>query len=218
MAENTFTGANMAFPNKGIHFVLAEIIKFRKQLTERDEFGSQSGWSDALNSYMVKELEKLADTLENITYLPDDKTQEQLEAEAADSSRSLVDDYTGGQPLTSDNILMPTGPVREVVWDLSGQDPDLPQMTPSNCPNDMARSFVTALDNLFVQLTRLDSRFQTQTVTKYESAMMRALLNELYTITQRKGGEVNRSDIPSGTLNSQEPNTFQGGGVSQSAK
>ena len=210
MSENTFAGANLKFPNKGIHFTLAEIIKFRKQLTERDEFKSQSGWSDALNTYMKDELEKLADTLENITYIVDEKTQDQLETEAADTTRSLAQDYTTGKPLTSDNVLMPVGPDRSIVWVLTGTDVDLPQLTPQTCPNDKGRSFVTALDNLFVQLTRLDSRFQTQTITKYESTMMRALLNELYTITQRKGGEVNRSDVPSGTLNSQEPLTFQG--------
>ena len=44
-AENTFKGANTEFPNLGIHFILAEIIKFRKQLTVRQEFKSQSGWN-----------------------------------------------------------------------------------------------------------------------------------------------------------------------------
>jgi hypothetical protein len=205
---NTFRGANLKFPNRGIHFLLAEIVKFRKQLTERDEFKSQSGWSNSLNNYMVAELEHLADTLENITYNPDDLPQEEIEAQAADTLRSLADDYNT-RALASDNVLMPVGVLREVVWTLDGNDPDLPQMTPVNCPNDIARGFLTGLDNIFVELTRLDSRFQTQTITKYESAMIRSLMSELYAVTQRKGGEVNRSDIPSGTLNSQEPTTFQ---------
>ena len=51
--QNTFRGANPEFPNLGIHFLLAEVIKFRKQLTVRQEFRSQSGWNDALNRYMV---------------------------------------------------------------------------------------------------------------------------------------------------------------------
>ncbi len=38
---------------------------------------------------------------------------------------------------------------------------------------------------------------------------MVSLLETLYAITQRKGGEVNKSDIPSGTLPSQDPATFE---------
>ena len=207
--QNSFTGTNLNFPNEGIHFLLAEIVKFRKQLTVRDEFRSQSGWHDSLNNYMATELEKLSDTLENITYNPDDLTQEELEAQAANTERTLSDDYNT-KALTSDNVLMPVGVSRPVVWDLTGADPDLPQLSVDQYPNDDARTFVKGLDKFFVELTRLDSRFQSQTITKYESTMMRSLLNTLYTITQRKGGEVNRSDIPSGTLNSQEPDTFQG--------
>jgi hypothetical protein len=207
MVDNTFAGANLEFPNLGIHFMLAEVIKFRKQLTVRQEFRSQSGWDNALNSYLIEELEKVADTLENITYNPDVVPKEVLELQAADTTRSLADDYNA-YALAHDNVVMPTGRPRKVVWDLTGNDPDLPQLTVNNCPNDAARTFVTQLDNLFVELTRLDSRFQPQMITKYESVMMRNVLNTLYVITQRKGGELNRSDIPVGTLPSQEPGTF----------
>ena len=206
-AENTFKGANTEFPNLGIHFILAEIIKFRKQLTVRQEFKSQSGWNNALNRYMVTEIEKLGDTLENITYNPDSLTLEELEAQAGDSTRNVADDYNE-LALTQDNVLMPVGVNRKVNWDLSGTDVDIPQLNPSNCPNDAARSFTAALDNFFVELTRLDSRHQPYSLTKYESVMMRSLLNVLYTLTQRKGGEVNRSDIPTGTLPSDQPKTF----------
>lgn len=208
-AENTFKGANTEFPNLGIHFILAEIIKFRKQLTVRQEFKSQSGWNNALNRYMVTEIEKLGDTLENITYNPDNLTLEELESQAGDSTRNVADDYNE-LALTQDNVLMPVGVNRIVTWDLTGADVDIPQLMPSNCPNDAARSFTAALDNFFVELTRLDSRHQPYSLTKYESVMMRSLLNVLYTLTQRKGGEVNRSDIPTGTLPSDEAATFGG--------
>lgn len=206
---NTFFGANLDFANIGIHFLLAEVVKFRKQLTKRQEFRSQSGWNDALNDYMVEELNKLADTLENITYYKDEKTLEQLEGEAGDTSRSLGDDYNE-RALSSDNVLMPAANNRPVVWKIDGTDPDVPQLTPDNCPNDFGRAFVTGLDRFFTELTRLDSRHQPQTITKFESVMMRSMLNELYTITQRKGGESNRSNIPTGTLSKDEPATFQG--------
>lgn len=208
-AANTFTGANLEFPNLGIHFILAEIVKFRKQLTVRQEFKSQSGWNNALNRYMVTEVEKLGDTLENITYNPDTLTLEELEAQAGDSTRNVSDDYND-LALTQDNVLMPVGVNRKINWDLSGADVDIPQLQPGNCPNDAARTFTTALDNFFVELTRLDSRHQPYSLTKYESVMMRSLLNVLYTLTQRKGGEANRSDIPTGTLPSDEASTFGG--------
>jgi hypothetical protein len=208
--QNTFLGANLEFPNLGVHFLLAEIVKFRKQLTVRQEFRSQSGWNDGLNRYMVTELEKLADTLENITYNPDSFTLEELEAQAGDTSRTLDDDYNEFA-LTQDNVLMPVGVNRTLSWDLTGTDVDMPQLSPQNCPNDYARTFVAALDNFFVELTRLDSRHQPYAITKYESVMMRSLLNVLYTLTQRKGGEVNRSDVPTGTLPSDEGGTFRAG-------
>ncbi len=209
VAENTFTGANVEFPNTGIHALLAETMKFRKQLTVRQEFRSQSGWDNALNNYMVRELEKLGDTLENITYYPDDATQEELEANAADTTRSLADDYNT-RSLSYDNVVMPTSRPRKVVWDLSGADPDIPQMTPAVCPNDTARTFISGLDMIFVELTRLDARHQPQMVTKYESVMIRNLLGYLYTLCQRKGGEDNKSDIPVGTMPSQEAATYNG--------
>jgi len=207
MSQNSFKGTNLKFPNSGIHYMLAEIMKFRKQLTVRDEFRSQSGWTDSLNTYMITELEKLADTVENITSNPSDATLEELEARASDTERTLAADYDV-RSLSSDNILMPVSISREIVWDLTGADPDIPQLTPQNCPNDTARTFVTFLDTVFVALTRLDSRFQSQTIMRYESVMIRNYLETLYAITQRKGGEVNKSDIPTGTLPSQEPETF----------
>ena len=158
-ADNTFTGANLEFPNLGIHFILAEVVKFRKQLTVRQEFKSQSGWNNALNRYMVTEIEKLGDTLENITYNPDVLTLEELESQAGDSTRNVADDYNE-LALTQDNVLMPVGVNRKVTWDLTGADIDIPQLHPGNCPNDAARSFTAALDNFFVELTRLDSRHQ----------------------------------------------------------
>ena len=206
---NTFRGCNLEFPNLGIHFILAEVIKIRKQLTVRQEFRSQSGWNDSLNRYMVTEIEKIGDTLENITYNPDNLTLEELEAQAGDSTRSVADDYND-LALTQDNVLMPVGVNRRVVWDLTGVDMDIPQLHPGNCPNDAARTFVTALDNFFVEMTRLASRHQPYSITKYESVMMRSLLNVLYTLTQRKGGETNRSDIPTGTMPSDEGTTFGG--------
>jgi len=208
---STFKGSHLSFSNDGIHFMISEIITFRKQLTKRitQDFKTQSGWDNAMNRFMVTNLEKLADTLENITYTEGSFTQEELEANAANTARSLSDDYEVSS-ISADNVVMPVGVEREVIWKLDGSDPDIPQLTQENCPNDFARGFVTLLDKVFCELTRLDSRNNYLVITKYESVMMRSLLESLYAITQRKGGEANRMDIPSGTLNKDEPSTFEG--------
>lgn len=206
---NTFDGANLVFANRGIHFLLAEVVKFRIQLSLRPELRAQSGWDNALNRWMMVELNRIADTLESITYNQDDRGKEELEAEAADTTRSLEDDFNE-RAIAVDNVVLSSSRQRPISWKLDGSDPNIPQFTPADVPNDFARSFIVGLDNFFVEATRLDSRHQPQMITRYESTMMRALLNELFTVCQRKGGEVNRSDIPNGTLASEEPNTFKG--------
>jgi len=209
--QNSFVGANVRFPNMGIHFMLAEIMKLRKQATFRltSEFRGQSGWSNAMNDYLVTELEKLAQTLKRITYNPEPTTKDELEKQASDTTRKLSSAFNA-YSLHDDNVLGPVEIDTELVWDLTGSHPDIPQVNPENCPNDVARTFIRYLDRFFVQLTRLDSRHQSNMITKYESVMMEAYLGTLYTICQVKGGEVNRSDIPSGTLKSDEASTFQG--------
>ena len=204
---NTFTGANLEFQNRGIHFMLAELVKFRKQLTVRSEFNAQSGWTNSLNNYLVEELEKLNKTLATLTYNPDDKHKDEVEKDAADSTKTLADEFNS-RALTADNVLLPALAPIKIVWDLSGADLDLPQVTPTSMPNDMGRTFITGLDELFVMLTRLDSRKANTQLTKQESSMVKAHLNMLYTICQLKGGEANKSDVPTGTLPSEEAATF----------
>lgn len=208
--QNSFTGANLTLRNTSLHTLLAEIIKFRKQLIVRPEFQQQSGWDNAINRYLMTNLEALNDTIENITYNEDvDRTKDEREGAAADTSGSLAKNYADGvYSIHSDNVPMPVLPERPVLWALDGSDPDIPQPTEEIFHNDFARIFIKGLDNFFVTVTRLDSRHQMQGITKNEGEMLQALLDELYTITQRKGGEDNRVDIPQGTLPSEEPNTF----------
>ena len=207
---NSFRGANLAFENVSIHYLLAEVMKFRKQLVVRKgELKTASGWNDAMNKYMVDELENLADTLESVTYHPGTKTLEELEDAAADTTSSLSAKFDE-HSVNSDDILMPAGLLRPIVWVLDGSDPDVIQCTTENCPNDHLRAFITGLDRFFVEATRLDCRHEARNIPKYQSVILHNFLNELYTICQRAGGEVNRSNSPTGTFPSQEPSTFQG--------
>ena len=208
---NTFDGANMSFNNQGIMLLLAEVIKFRKQMTVREEKNSQSGWNDALNAFMMEGVENLNQTVKRITYFPDLISKDDEELRAADTSITQADIFNE-RALSADNVVMSAGPIRPVTWDLTGTggDKDLPQLDEHNCPNDFMRAFITGLDSFFVQSTRLDSRWNAMTINKPESVQLLAALNALYTITQVKGGEVNRSDTPTGTMPSQEAATFNG--------
>ncbi len=211
MAQNTFEGTNLKFRNQTIHFILAEIIKFRKQLTVRPEFRQQSGWDNALNKFMVDQLESIADTLENITYNPSPATLEDLEEESADTANSLAKDYDAGvYSIHSDNVVQSVEPEIEIIWDLTGANLDIPQPTEDKFKNDFGRLFIKGLDALFTHLTRLDCRHQGSGITKYQSVMTRGKLDALFTITQRKGGEVNKTNIAAGTLPSEEADTFKG--------
>ncbi len=89
--------------------------------------------------------------------------------------------------LSSDNVLMPKGVVFTLPYDLPGDDVNIPQMTPENCPNDHGRAFIIGLDRVFTELTRLDSRHQGNTLTAYESVMIRkAMYLELIKGTSNK--------------------------------
>ena len=206
---HSFHGANLEFQNRGIHYLVNEVIKFRKQLTVRPEFKGQSGWTDALNNYMASELEKLQDTVASITYLPDEKTKTDIEMAASNVDNTLASEFNV-RALTADNVLLAPFNVVKVTHDLSGNHLDIPQVDANNCPNDAGRSFIHMLDTFVVMCTRLDSRVQPTTITKDESAQLHALLNMLYVLLQRKGGEKMKSNIPVGTLPSQEAQTFNG--------
>lgn len=210
---NSFTSLNPTFANVGLHFAVDEAIKFRKQLTKRNEFKSQSGWNDAVNRYMMAELEKMYQTLSRVTYNPDAETQEELETAAADTARTLADDFNPFS-IRHDNVLGPTPLERTLEYNFDGTDPDIPQPTEENgFVNEVARNFIQMLDRYIVELTRLDSRHEYLMITKYESLMMKdQFLNPLYTLCVVKGGEVNRSDIPSGLLERDEPSTFNADG------
>jgi len=209
--QNTFTGANLGFPNHGIHTLLAQVIQFRKQLTVRPEFRQQSGWNNELNAFMMAGLNELDITIRRIVYNPSGPAPEntlQREKEAADTSRDIRKEFDS-RSLNADDLVLPAAASRPVVHTLDGTDKDIPQPTSDLFPNEHARVFVAGLDDFFVQATRLDSRHDTLQITKYEGAMLHSLLNALFTICEVHGGEVNRSRIPSGTLPSQDAATFK---------
>lgn len=226
--QNTFAGANMQFSNVGLQLLVGEIINFRTQLVVRPEFQSQSGWDDALNTFMLAGLNELASTIKSITYVAPTTT---LSGGAAVVTSLSANPVSGAVPsgstptsapapatVTPENVVLPPAYKHNVVWDLSGNSPNIPQVNPTTIPNNFGRAFITLLDRLFVESTRLDSRHQVLTITQYESAMLGAMLNQMYSLLQQFGGSANQTATPAGTLPSQESQTFQGApGVAVSA-
>jgi hypothetical protein len=214
--KNTFTGAVMEFPNRGIHFFLGELMGFRRQLFLREEFRSQTGWNDALNAYMQTQLEHLAQTVKRICYSPSGSdpvaVRDARILEAKDTAKTLAAAFDG-KSINSDDLVMPNIPIqREVIFDWSGNHADYPQPTQERLPNDTARAFTAGLDYLAVMATNLDSRTQPSTISAYEAAQLLAAMNELYALTALKGGEKNRSDVPTGLAASVRPTTFNADG------
>jgi len=210
--KNTFSGAVLNFPNRGVHFLLGEAMGFRRQLFLREEFTSQNGWNDALNLWMQTSLEKLCQTVKRICYSPAGVdpavVRDQRISEAKDTSKGLKDAFDG-KSINSDDLVMPNVPLeRQIIFDLTGKHPDYPQPTQQEIPNDTARAFVAGLDYFVVMATNLDSRTQPSTISAYEAAQLLAALNELYAITVLKGGANNRSDAPTGVPMSVRPTTF----------
>ena len=132
------------------------------------------------------------------------KTLEQLQREAADTTKSLKDQFDANSPNT-DGMLMPSLTSKPVVHVVDGSDDNIPLLDPSKYQNDHLRLFVSGLDNFIVQMTRLDSRNDPQYISKDESAMVQGYLADLWTICEVFGGEANRTSTPTGTLPSQEP-------------
>src|SRR5690606_30393886 len=186
---NSFSGLVLSFANTSIHFAVDEVMKFRAQLTRRTEFQSMSGWGDDLNKYMKDELEKIYHTLTRITINPSDKTQEELEGEVSNTETTLAGRFNS-KSVRADDVIGPAPLPRTLEYDFTGNDPNYPQVTLQEFPNEVARNFIRLLDRYVVELTRLDSNRQYAMITKYDSLKLASgFLDPLWTICMVKGGE-----------------------------
>lgn len=214
--QNSFTNARLNdIVNEDIHTILGKVMSFRRQLTSRTEFKSQSGWDTPMNNFMVARLEDIAKYLQYCTVKVDTRSQSELETEAADNSISLAESYEKAKEVAfaHDNILGSVGVPIPVVYDLTGQDPNYPQPTEELIPNPEARNFIKKLDKMFVELTCLDSRHSPYGIEKYDSTKVREhYLSKLYAACQNFGGESNRQDVPTGVMASDLPDSFNANG------
>lgn len=210
--QNTFTGLVRQCTNAGIHAVVDEMMAFRMQLVKRPERASLSGWNDALNFFLLQQLEKIRRTVARVTYAPSSSNPEEVRqlrmAQAGDVNVTLGALHNDGAVHYDDIMLATRERVREFPYDFTGADPNFPQPTPELFPNHWLRTFIIELDAIVVGLTRLDSRHEPGTINQYESAQVTMMLQGLHTLALEKGGAYNRNDIPDGVTPLEEKATF----------
>ena len=215
--QNTFTGLVRQCTNAGIHAVVDEMMAFRMQLVKRPERASLSGWNDALNFFLLQQLEKIRRTVARVTYAPSSSNPEEVRAlrmqQAGDINVTLGTLHNDGAVHYDDIMLATRERVREFPYDFTGADPNFPQPTPELFPNHWLRTFITELDAIVVGLTRLDSRHEPGTINQYESAQVTMMLQGLHTLAIEKGGAFNRNDIPDGVTPLEEKSTFNYSGA-----
>lgn len=210
--QNSFTGLVPACTNRGIHAIVDEAMSLRMQLVKRPERDSLSGWNDALNFFMLQQLEKLRKTVARVTYNPSGSNPEDVRsqrmAEAGDVNVTLGSLHNDGAVHYDDLMLAVRERQEEFPYDFSGADRNIPQPTPEFVPNHWLRTFIRNLDAFVVHVSRLDSRHEPGTVNPYESAQITMLLQGLYAMCLDKGGAFNRNDTPDGVTPLQETQTF----------
>lgn len=208
--EHSFYSTVMTFHNLDIHALLGKIMSFRIQLITRPELRRVSGWNDALTNYISRELERISDQLAVTTHSMSGRTRDDWRTIAKNTEGSLADSYDKNT-LAADELLGPPGVPRTIVWDLTGTDPNIPQLDPNLHQNTELRHFIILLDRLFVEASRCQSRHNPRMIDAADSAILRVhFLEPLYALNERYGGSVNSSDAPNGVLPSEEPETFQG--------
>ncbi len=202
--KDTFEDAITRFRNRSIHTYVGHCILFRGQILQDGEFGVQSGWDTATNSFIIEHLLRLDLLRRKITHNPQAADIKTLEERAKDQNVTLADEINAQSPL-GEEIARPAGREFDLPYKLDGSDLNIPLLSEIKLRNVDARMFLTALDQHIVEATRLDSRYATYRITPRESLMLYSSLCEMYNIVTTFGGDENRMAIPHGVLPTEEP-------------
>jgi len=202
MNHNSFTGLRQNVGNYSCRALIAEIQAFRAQLILKGEFDQASGWDDPLNQWMVEELGRIRETAAVTATSPMGAVDQaarnaQRKTDAADETQTLKDRYIAGDPITADDQMMPSAPMRPLPYDFSGADPKIPQMHGKK--NYALVSVVNELDYACVLISKLDCQGSGYTIPPHQSSMIVSKLDSIYTICEIKGGTSHRRDIADGT-------------------
>ena len=221
--RHTFTGLNKAFPNVSIHEVIRDVVlPGRKELTRRPEFQSSTPWDDNICLFVHELLTAWSERIKAITYkptqLPGTTLAERQQAQRdfikkahGDSLETLAKDQAASH---ADQLLPTANPLSlTLTFDHTGADPDFPQPTPGRFADAMARSLITGMDLLVVEMTVSPSADHPRTVNVQDSARWLSSLADLWNLTDAAAQD-RKPYIPTGVDRSQYDRLWNAAGQS----
>lgn len=220
MNNNSFAGTNLRVGNHGIRSVMAEMLDFRTQVTRTDWIRQLGGWDHGANQNFAEGLGQVRRTLAHVTYneapAPDSgesatgasagqrERELQREAEAINEDATLLELFNAGEPLAVDDVAMPASFQAILPFDLTGANPDYPQMSDPKFKNNWLKQFVAVLDIFVRDASTLACAPSGSSIPKRQSVMLHSHLQTAFAILQVKGGPKNATHVVNGT----DPESF----------
>jgi len=201
--NNSFAQTRKNVKNWGCRQVISDFMAWREQICLRGEWDSSGGWDDPLNQLFADEAGRIRKSLAIVTNEKSIADQIALNAkndkDAANETQTLLERYTNGEPISEDDVVMPSaiGDENELPYDFSGADPNIPQV--QGRKNKDLVSLTTMIDRAVKETSNLDCQGYGTVIPKTQSAMILALLDTMFAILQQRGGEKNRRRIAQGT-------------------
>lgn len=220
--KHTFTALRRSFPNVAIHAVIGHAFLYRKELCKRTEFDSTTAWNDLLVNFCHNCLTKLGEEIDEITYRGGaiqrplaERNKEMLAfiATATQKTTSIEALATSTDAQHADQVF---GPVEfnqtTIPFDVTGEDADYPQPTPSRFRNTAGRQLIIGIDRWIVFLSRTQSADLQRMINQYEAAIAKSMLSELYALVSTRGGNDELPFIPTSIDRSQLDDVYNADG------
>ena len=220
MNNNSFAGTNLRVGNLGVRSIIGEMLDFRTQVTRTDWIRQLGGWDHGANQNFAEGLGNVRKTLAHVTYnqtpsVDNDESatdassgQRERElarqAEAINEDARLVNLFRAGEPLAIDDVAMPASFQSVLPYDLSGENPDFPQMSDPKFKNNWLKQFVAVLDIFVRDASTLACAPSGASIPQRQSVMLHNHLQAAFAILQTKGGPNNAPHVVNGT----DPESF----------
>jgi hypothetical protein len=200
--KEEFRDAIVEFRNLDIENGLTPLFEFREQLIGNDDLSDRSGIDDTTRDHFLQHLLRCDEVRRRVTYNPEGGDVGTELAKAIDPNAQID---LGAKPFAGEMVQGPSGGLIQLPWDLTGEDPNTPLRSQLDIRNGFAKSVLTVIDLAIVTWTRLESRVNTQFITRNDSVRVYQLYQRIYAILMTFGGSDQRVDIAQGVRASEEP-------------
>jgi hypothetical protein len=220
MNNNSFAGTNLRVGNHGVRSIVGEMLDFRAQVTRTDWLRQLGGWDHGANQMFAEGLGHVRKTLAHVTYnerpavdtgasatgASAGQRERELErqAEAIDENATLLELFRSGEPLSVDDVAMPASFQAVLPYDLTGANPDFPQMSDPKFKNNWLKQFIAVLDIFVRDATTLACAPSGSSIPQRQSVMLHNHLETAFAILQVKGGPNRAAHVVNGT----DPESF----------